>query len=163
MILTPNDILERLKELVQEKFPGEDVHLNLCPQGFTRPCTLIELDGCTGNVGHGCQTVELRPTVKLTTFVEVDEYHHSHLAALHLRQMTLLGLFLPGYVRVKDRAVKVGAGGREDELIRLDGGWDYDTVTVPLVYTLDRNDFEDIPQLPEAGELQIRQEVETYG
>lgn len=163
MIITSNDILEQLKKLVQEKFPGEDVHLNLCPHGFTRPCTLIELDSCTGNAGFGCQTVELRPTVRLTTFVEVDEYHHSHLAELHLRQMLLLGLFLPGYVRVKDRAVKVGPGDRSDELIRLDGGWDYDTVTVPLVYTLDRSDFEEIPQLPEAGKLQIRQEVNTYG
>lgn len=162
-MVTLNDILEQLKKLVREKFPGEDVHLNLCPQGFTRPCTLIELDGCTGNVGHGCQSVELRPTVRLTTFVEVDEYHRSHLVALHLRQMTLLGLFLPGCIRVKDRAVKVGQGGREDELIQLDGGWDYDTVTVPLVYTLDRADFEDIQQQPMAGELHIRQEVKTHG
>lgn len=163
MILTPNDILEQLKKLVQQKFPGEDVHLNLCPEGFTRPCTLIELDGCPGNVGYGCQTVELRPTVRLTTFVETDAYHHSHLKELHVRQMTLLGLFLPGYVKVGDRAVKVGPGGQENELIRLDGGWDYDTVTVPLAYTLDRGDFENIPQLPAAGELHIRQEVETYG
>ena len=163
MFVTPNDILERLKELVQDKFPGEDVHLNLCPERFTRPCTLIEQTGCTGNVGFGCQTVELRPTVRLTTFVEVDEYHHSHLADLHLRQMILLGLFLPGFIKVKDRAVKVGLGDQADELIQLDGGWDYDTVTVPLVYTLDRGDFEDIPQLPDMGELHIRQEVTTYG
>ena len=163
MFITPNDILERLKELVQEKFPGEDVHLNLCPKNFTRPCTLIEQTGCTVNVGFGCQTVELRPTVRLTTFVAVDNYHHSHMADLHLRQMILLGLFLPGYIKVKDRAVKVGQGDRDDELIQLDGGWDYDTVTVPLVYTLDRGDFEDIPQRPEMGELHIRQEVTTYG
>ena len=163
MIVTPNDILERLKELVQEKFPGETVHLNLCPESFTRPCTLIEQTGCTGNVGYGCQTVELRPTVRLTTFVKTNEYHHSNLAELHLRQMMLLGLFLPGYIKVKDRAVKVGLGGQADELIQLDGGWDYDTVTVPLVYTLDRGDFENIPQLPEMGELHIRQEVVTYG
>lgn len=164
MIVTPNDILEQLKKLVQQKFPGEDANLNLCPEGFTRPCTLIELAGCTGNVGYGCQTVELRPTVRLTTFVEVDAYHRSHLAELHLRQMILLGLFLPGYIKVKDRAVKVASGDREDELIRLDGGWDYDTVTVPLVYTLDRSDFENISaQAPMMGELHIRQEVTTYG
>lgn len=163
MIITLNDILERLKKLVHEKFPGEDVYLNLCPEGFARPCTLIELVGCTGNVGYSCQTVELKPTVRLTTFVETDEYHHSHLADLHLRQMLLLELFLPGHIKVKDRAVKVGLGGQADELIQLDGGWDYDTVTVPLIFTLDRGDFEDIPQLPRMGELHIRQEVTTYG
>lgn len=164
MILTPNDILDQLKKLVQEKFPGEDVHLNLCPQGFSRPCTLIELDGCPGSVGYGCQTVELRPTVRLTTFVEVDEYHHSHLAELHLRQMVLLGLFLPGYIKVKDRAVKVAPGDQSDELIRLEGGLDFDTVTVPLTYTLDRSEFENIStQPPMMGELHIRQEVATYG
>ena len=160
-MITPNDILDELKELVREKFPGEEVYLNLAPTDFKRPSTLIELEGCKGSVGYGCSVIELRPVVRLTTFVPVDEYHHSHLKALHLRQMALLGLFLPGYIRVGDRAVKVAMEEAEDRIV-LDGGWDFDTVTVPLVYTLDRSDFEEIRQLPLMEELHTRLEVKTY-
>ena len=140
-MITPNDIMDALEALVKEKFPGEDVHQDLCPQGFTRPCTLIVQDECTCNVGFGTAIIEFAPIFTLTTFVPTDEYHQSHLAELHQRQMILTGLFLPGYIKVKDRAPKVSS-------LKLAGGYDYDTVTVALSYTLLRSEFEEAVSAP---------------
>ena len=75
---------------------------------------------------------------------------------MHLRQMTLLGLFLPGFIKVGDRAPKV-------ENIEMAGGYDYDTVTVTFGYTLNRQDFEAIAQRPTMEQLHLRTEVRTYG
>lgn len=150
-MLTPNDIADRLEALARERFPGEEVHRELTPQGFTRPCTLIVQDACKGDVSFGTGTVELRPTFTLTTYVETDEYHHSHLPELHRRQMALVGLLLPGYVRVGDRAPKVSA-------ITMDGGYDFDTVTVTFAYTLDRKDFTDTPRPARMERLHLNEE-----
>lgn len=156
-MLTPNDIADRLDELIREKFPGETVYRELVPQGFERPSNLIEQDACKGVVAYGTQIVELRPVFTLTTFVEVDEYHHSHLAELHRRRMILTGLLLPGYIKVGDRAPKVA------DDIQLAGGFDYDTVTVTFSYTLSRQDFDEIEQKPDMLDLHLRTEVKTYG
>lgn len=155
-MLTPNDIADRLEELVKEKYPGEPSHRELVPQGFERPCNLIVQDGCEVEVGYGSNMVRLLPTYTLTTFVPVDEYHHSHLAPMHLRQLTLAGLFVPGYIKVGDRAPKV-------EKLTMGGGYDFDTVTVTFSYTLDRQDFETIEQQPTMEQLHLNEEVKNYG
>ena len=155
-MITPNNILGALAELVKGKFPGEAVYENLCPQGFTRPCTLIELDGCEGDAGFGTGIVELRPVFTMTTFVPVDEYHHSHLEELHRRQMVLTGLLLPGFIKVQDRAPKIVK-------LKLASGYECDTVTITFSYTLTRKDFLDMEQHPSMGELHLRQEATTYG
>lgn len=155
-MLTPNDIADRLEELIRKQFPGEDVHRDLCPQGFSRPCSLIVLGKCPGNIHFGTGILELRPLITMTTFVEVDEYHHSHLRELHRRQMLLTGLLLPGYLQVGDRAPKVLEAA-------LDGGFDYDTVAVTFSYTLSRSDFTTIAQRPPMEQLHLRTEATTYG
>lgn len=155
-MLTPNDILDRLEELVKEKFPGEPVYRDLTPEGFERPSNLIVLDSCKGRINFGTKAVELWPVVTLTTFVPVDEYSCSHLADLHLRQMTLTGLFLPGCIKVGDRAPHV------DE-VSLDGGFDYDSVTATFRYALSRSELDAMPQLPRMEQLHLNEEVRTYG
>lgn len=155
-MITPNDIADRLEKLVAEKFPGETIYRELTPQGFTRPSTLIVQEPWQADAGYGTGLIALHPVYTLTTFVEVNEYHDSNLAALHQRQMVLLGLFLPGFIRVGDRAPKV-------ERLALAGGYDYDTVTVTLVYMLDRTDFEEIEQLPAMEQLHLRTEVRDHG
>lgn len=154
-MITPNDIGDRLEELIRQAFPGEDVHRELCPEGFARPCSLVTLDSCEGEADFSTGGVELRPTFTLTTFTEVDAYHHSDMTALHLRQMRLTGLLLPGYIRVGDRALKVAG-------LTLAGGYDYDTVTVTFRLTLSRKDFEKLEQTPLMEHLQVRKEVRSY-
>ena len=154
-MLQPNDILKRLAELVKTAFPEEECYEEAAPSAFTRPCNLVVQDGCGVNVSLGTKLIELRPTFTITTFVETDEYHNSHLSTLHGRQMRLLSLFMNGYIKVGDRAPKV-------EGVNLGGGYDYDTVTVTFSYTLDRREFETMEQTPVIGSLHINEEVKTH-
>ena len=156
-MLTNNDIADVIAALIGKAFPGEPVYRDFAPTGFQRPSNLVEMTGGKFYPNVGCGTVELRPRFTLTTFVELDAYHQQDDMELTRRQMLLLGLFLPGYIKVKDRAPHVLDEGE------LNNGLDYAGVTVTLSYTLDRQEFMEIQQLPEMGELQIRQEVTTYG
>ena len=156
MFITSADIADRLAELVAVEFPGEEIYRELVEKNFSRPSTLIVQNRCVGDIEVASNIVELRPTFTLTTFVKVDPYHHSHLQDLHLRQMRLVSLLLGGFIEVKDRCPKVYS-------LHMDGGYDFDTVTVTFCYTLDRDDFLDIPQLPVMKQLHTTEEVETYG
>lgn len=158
-MVTNNDIADAIAALVERKFPGESVYRDFTPANFERPSTLVELSGGKFYPNFGCGTVELRPQFTLTTFVPANAYHQPEtVSELTRRQMILLGLFLPGYVKVKDRAPHVMDGG---ELIN---GLDYAAVTVTFSYTLSREEFEQISaQAPMMERLHIRQEVQTYG
>ena len=148
-MVTPNDIMDELEALVGEKFPGEAIYRDLAPQGFERPSTLIVLDGCEGDANFAAGVVELRPVYTLTTFVPVDARHHSHLAELHRRQMVLTGLFMPGYIRVKDPTDPKGKGrAPKVTALKLAGDYDYDTVTVTFSLTLSRADFLEAETAP---------------
>lgn len=156
-MITNNDIANAIAALVEQAFPGEPVYRDYTPANFERPSNLLELSGGKFYPNFGCGSVEIRPQFTLTTFVKVDPYHQQDDMELTRRQMLLLGLFLPGYIRVGDRAPHVLDEGE------LNNGLDYASVTVTLSYTLDRQEFMELQQLPEAGELHIRQEVTTYG
>ena len=148
-MVTPNDILDALEALVKEKFPGEPVYRDRTPMNFQRPSTLIIQEPYEGDANFGTGVVELRPVYTLTTFVEVDDSHHSHLRTLHQRQMVLAGLLLPGYIRVKDPMDPKGKG-RAPKVIemKLAGGYDYDTVTATFSLTLSRADFMEAETAP---------------
>ena len=148
-MVTPNDILDALEALVREKFPEEEVYRERVPSGFQRPSTIIILEPFEGDANFGTGVVELRPVFTLTTFVEVDEYHHSHLRALHQRQLVLAGMFMPGYIRVKDPDDPNGKGRAPHVTeLKLAGGYDYDTVTVTFSLTLSRADFMEAETAP---------------
>ena len=156
-MITNNDIADAIAALVEKAFPGEKLYRDFTPTGFERPSNLVEISGGKFYPNAGCGTVELRPQFTLTTFVPVDAYHQQDDRELTRRQMTLLGLFLPGYVRVKDRAPHVLDEGE------MENGLDFAAVTVTLSYTLDRREFMEIQQRPDMGTLHIRQEVTTNG
>lgn len=156
-MITNNDIADAIAALVAKAFPGEPLYRDYTPTGFQRPSNLLEISGGKFYPNAGCGEVELRPQFTLTTFVEVDPYHQQDDQELTRRQMTLLGLFLPGYVKVRDRAPHVLDEGE------MENGLDYAAVTVTLSYTLDRQEFMEIQQAPDMGTLHIRQEVTTNG
>jgi hypothetical protein len=155
-MITVNDIGDRLEELVRAAFPEEEVHRELCPAGFTRPCNLIVLDECSVNVSLAPNLAELQPTFTITTFAETDEYYHSHLAELHKRQAKVLALFLPGFIKVGSRAPKVGK-------LKMGGGYDYDTVTVTFTITIDRAEFIEQAQTPTAENIETRLDIKYAG
>lgn len=156
-MITNNDIADAIAALVEKAFPGEPVYRDYAPTGFQRPSNLVEISGGKFYPNFGCGQVELRPRFTLTTFVKADSYHQQDDVELTRRQMKLMGLFLPGYVKVKDRAPHVlDEGEMENEL-------DFAALTVTLSYVLDRQEFMEIQQLPDMLELHLRQEVNTYG
>lgn len=152
-MITNNDILDAIVAMVMKTFPDEPVYRDYTPTDFKRPSNLVELSGGTFYPNFSCGSVELRPQITLTTFVKVDPYHQQDTTELALRQMRLMELFLPGYIRVKDRALHVLDEGK------LDNGLDYAALTVPLSYILSRDEFMELKQYPDMGVLHIRQEV----
>ena len=157
-MITNNDIADAVEALVRRTFPGEPVYRGYVPTGFQRPSNLVEIAGGEFNPNASCGAVELRPWVTLTTFVEVDSYHQpKDNQDLTRRQMRLMGLFLSGFIKVKDRAPHVLDKGE------MENGLDYAAITVPLSYTLDRREFMELQQTPDMGTLHIRQEVTTNG
>jgi hypothetical protein len=115
-MLTPVEIQTRIEEMIREKFPGEEVYFDLCPEDFKRPSFLVFQQPWEMDLSLGRSMVGLHPIYTVTIFVEVDNYHHSHL------------------IRAGDRAPTV-------EKIEFGGGFDFDTVTVTLGYTVDRDGF----------------------
>lgn len=142
---------------MEKAFPGEKLYRDYTPTGFERPSNLVELSGGKFFPNAACGAVELRPKVTLTTFVPVDAYHQQDDQELTRRQMRLLGLFLPGYLKVKDRAAHVLDEGE------LENGMDFAAVTATLSYTLDRQEFMELQQRGDMAALHIRQEVTTHG
>lgn len=155
-MLTPNDIGDRLEELVKERFSGEPVYREMIPSDFERPSTFLELEGCGTEVNFGTQIVTLRPLLALTTFVEVDEYYHSHLKEIHRRQFLLLGLLLPGFLKIGDRAPKV-------KQLAAESGCDFGTVRARFEYTLDRREFMELEEQQAMLTLHLREEITTNG
>lgn len=155
-MITYNDILDAIAAMVEKTFPDEPVYRDYTPTDFKRPSNLVELSGGTFMPNFACGMVEVRPQITLTTFTKVDAYHQQDNPELTRRQMLLMGLFLPGYVRVKDRAPHVLDEGK------LYNGLDYASVTVFLSYMLDRDEFIELQRHPDMGVLHIRQEV-THG
>lgn len=156
-MITNDDIAGAIAALVGKAFPGEPVYRDYAPADFQRPSSLVELSGGRFYPNFGCGTVELRPQFTLTTFVKTNAYHQQDDMELTRRQMVLLGLFLPGYIRVADRAPRVLDQGE------LGNGLDFASLTVTLSYTLDRRELLAIQQLPDMLELHLRQEVTTNG
>lgn len=152
-MITNNDIADAVAALVEKKFPGEPVYRGYTPAGFQRPSTLVEISGGKIYPNFGCGTVELRPQLTLTTFVEVDPYHQQDDQKLTRRQMILLGLFLLGYVKVKDRAPHVLDEGE------MENGLDFAAITVTLSYTLDRQEFMELEAAPPMGRLHLNKEA----
>lgn len=156
-MITNNDIKNAVAALVEKAFPGEKLYRDFTPSGFERPSNLVEISGGKVCPNFSCGSVELRPKITLTTFVEVDPYHQQNDDELTRRQMALLGLFLPGYVRVGDRAPHVLDEGE------MENGLDFAAITVTLSYILDRSEFMELQQAEDMAELHIRQEVTTHG
>lgn len=161
-MITNNDIADVIAALVKKAFPEEPLYRDYAPTGFQRPSNLLEITGGKFFPNASCGSVELRPQFTLTTFTKVDPYHQQDNPELTRRQMRLIGLFLPGYIKVKDRAPHVLDEGEMENGL-AENGIAFAAVTVTLSYTLSRQEFMELQQLPDMGTLHIRQEVTTSG
>lgn len=151
-MLLPNDIGDAIEERVKALFEGAEFYREMAPDDFTRPSNFLQLENIGTGVNFGAGLVEIRPLFALTTFVEVDEYHHSHLQKIDRRLFLLLGLFLPGYLKAGDRAPHV-------EQLSAESGYDFGTVRARFKYSLDRADFEELEDHPQMQSLHLREEI----
>ncbi|WP_312637138.1 DUF6838 family protein [Oscillibacter sp.] len=146
-MLTPDHITAAVSGAVRELFPGEEVYANVAPRGFTRPSNMVELNGITlGEVSPG--GVELRYTYRITDFVEVDERHNSHLAALDLRTMLLVSMFAKGYLKAGTRALKVRSCATAHN-------FDFTETTVTLSLSYSREELDPAAVLPMMEQLTL--------
>ena len=154
--LSSVDIMEAVEKGLNRLYPGEPVYWDYLPKDFKRPCFALECPRTAGT-DLNAALVRREADILVTCMVKTDAYGDSSRKELTRRQMTLLGLFLPGYIRVKDRAPRVLDQGE------MDNGMDFAAVTVTLSYTLIRQDFMQLRQPPDMGALHIKQEVTTHG
>lgn len=156
-MITNNDIADAIAALIEKAFPGEPLYRGYAPHDYDAPSNLLQQVDWTAFPNFACGLVELRPSFTISTCTQTDAFDHADPQELTRRQMKLLGLFLPGYIKVKDRAPKV-----QDE-IKLGNDLGEASVTVTLSYTLSRDEFMEIQQAQPMAHLHIRQEVTTHG
>ena len=150
-MITQNDIASAVTSKILGKYPGETVYTNIVPSGFKRPSFYIEGIGLT-LAPDSCGAVEITAKIHIVCFENVDAYHNSQIESLNIRQMAVMGLFAPLYLRVGDRALDVAKleGGA--------GGQDWADVTVTLAWEEDITEFEQIAELPTMETVAIRLE-----
>lgn len=140
-MITKSKAADAVAALLHDAYPDEDIHLDLCPAKFVRPCMLLETPRVQRNPVN-CNTVEDRIDLTITVFAASDDYHHSAAKELALRQEAVLELFRGGVLRVEDRAARCAASA---------GGMDFDRAWIDLtiVYWEKRRETETIPMMKE--------------
>lgn len=135
-VILPEDISLAIQTRLNEVFLGETVYIDLAPRNFKRPSNLIELDKLSLDpLSHGLSAIDLLYHYKISTFSTVDEVHVSHLPVLNLRAMMVAGAFAAGFLRVKDRALKITGIAADTSL------FDCAEIKLTLAIALDRASF----------------------
>lgn len=127
--MTPLDILDGVQAHLKTRWPEPDMayYTDYASQNFKRPSFLTEV----GNVIQeelGYPLVEFTLEVRITAFLPVDAYHHSHIPDLCGRMGEVMGLFGGGYFSV---------GDRRPHVVKVKGeyGYDYALVTLSVQFT----------------------------
>lgn len=154
-MVTQNDVVAAVSAALTERFPGDTVYTNLVPSRFDRPSFLVESTDIAMTAST-VSTVTLQLTVRVVCFVAVDEYHNSQLEVLNVRQLKVLGIFAPLYLRVGDRALKV------QQLGGSPGGRDWIDVTVVLAWDVSITELAEIVEPPIGMMEEINLNMEEY-
>lgn len=156
-MITNNDVADAIAARIEETFAGETLYRAFKPAGFDRPSNLLEQVDGEMDANYGCNQVEFAPVFRITTFAPIDAYRQSDPTVLTARQYVLAGIFLPGYLSVKDRAVKLL------NPVKMASGLDFAELTVTLRYVVDRRELEDLVEAETAAHIHIRTEVVSHG
>lgn len=100
------DLMEAVEEELNRLYPGEPVYWDYLPKGFKRPCFTLECPRTAGT-DMNAALVQREADILVTCMASADAYGDSSRKELTSRQSTVLDLFAQGFLRVKDRAVKV--------------------------------------------------------
>ncbi len=133
-----NEILLAINLLLVAAYPEYTVYIQECPKNFDRPSFKIEnvrisqIDVCRS-------TVEKTVYYTITCFATTDDYYRTNPEELTDLQDTILQKFLPGYVTVGDRAIKVKGST---------GGTDTDRAYIDLQFEYFDNRTDEVDQTP---------------
>lgn len=100
------DLMEAVEAELNRMYPGEPVYWDYLPKGFERPCFTLECPRTAG-ADMNAALVQREADILVTCLAEADAYGDSSRKELTRRQGAVLDLFAQGFLRVKDRAVKV--------------------------------------------------------
>lgn len=154
-MVTQNDVVAAVSAALTERYPDSTVYTNLVPSKFQRPSFLVE-NTDIALVASTVSTVTLQLTVRVVCFVAIDEYHNSQLEVLNVRQLKVLGIFAPLYLKVGDRALKV------QQLGGSSGGRDWIDVTAVLAWDVGVVELAEIVEPPLGIMEEINLNMEEY-
>lgn len=100
------DLMEAVEAGLNRLYPGEPVYWDYLPKGFERPCFTLECPRTAGT-DMNAALVQREADILVTCLAKADAYGDSSRKELTRRQGEVLDLFAQGFLRVKDRAVKV--------------------------------------------------------
>ncbi|WP_029502495.1 phage tail terminator family protein [Lachnoclostridium phytofermentans] len=143
------EILRSINRILADSFPNYTVHINTCPEKFTRPAFLLELVR-SSQTDANRTTVDKTVYYTITCFTTVDNRYKSDAEELIDLQEKVLQLFTTqGYVTVGDRAIKVSGST---------GGLDIDRAYIDLQFEYfdNRTDEEDSTPLITSVYTKIR-------
>jgi len=151
--MTPLDILDGVQARLKTKWPEPETtyYTDYAPQNFKRPSFLTEV-GPVVQDELGYPLVEFTMEARITAFLPVDAYHHSHIPDLCKRMGEVMALFGGGYFPVGDRRPHVVG-------VKGDYGYDYAQVILSIQFTEQWEDGETYP-LCESVNIRVEQKEE---
>lgn len=107
------ELMEAVEAALNRLYPGEPVYWDSLPKDFKRPCFALECPRTAGT-DLNFALVQREADILVTCLSKADAYGDSSRKELTRRQSAVMDLFAQGFLRVKDRAVKVsGAKGEQ--------------------------------------------------
>ena len=137
--MTQLDIMNGMIRQLKKKWPGVICYTDQVPQGFERPSFLVEVGKIVQEEAGGFDT-RFTMEGKITIYLEVDLYHHSHVPSLCKREAEVMALFSHGYFPVGDRSPHV-------DRIQGDHGYDSAQVTLTISFSERWDGEEEYPLL----------------
>ncbi len=137
-MIKQSDILTAINRLIVAAHPDYTVYIHACPKDFKRPSFLLEYVRISQS---DASRIAIKKTAyfTITCFVPVDAHYRSDMDQLADLQDGIIELFLPGYVEVGDRALKVQSST---------GGMDIDRAYIDVQFEFFDNRTDAEEQLP---------------
>lgn len=148
-MLTPGAFVNAIKAELETAAGEVPVHTQPVNTGFARPCFAVEYKGIEKSAQAAGDTVELRMTFLVSAILEKDAYSNADFMALYAMEAVILGVFLPGYLKVGGRAPKVAD-------LKTSHGGDYTTVSVVFSYMVNVEEFRQEAAQALAEAVQVR-------
>jgi hypothetical protein len=117
-MITISKIIDRVNELILQKYPSHTFYIEDIPEGFERPSFFIEqVVGGTSDVNKTIVGEDV--SIQIVYFAPVDDYYLTDAPTRLQVSENIKDIFRKGYIAVEDRAIKVTeltGGSRNNEV-----------------------------------------------